>query len=119
MTYKGVYRDGIVIIQGEVDLQNGATVDVNLRSTARPQTRRKPPSPRADAKKLTSAQIAALFRSSAWDLMRRTKMTKKQRIAAVLDARGTWKGRPDWKGKSSARVAAELRTRASRRGRND
>jgi len=29
MTYRGVYRDGIVVLQGDVDLRNGEPVDVN------------------------------------------------------------------------------------------
>ncbi len=118
MTYKGIYRDGIVTLLGDVDLRNGATVDVNLRGKGKPQARRKSSGARPKAKKLTSAQIAAKSRPSAWDRMLQTKMTKKQRIAAVLAARGTWKDRADWKGKSTLQIAAELRTRASRRGRH-
>ncbi len=118
MTYKGIYRDGIVTLLGDVDLRNGATVDVNLRGKAKPQPRRKSSAARPKSKKLTSARITAKSRSSAWNRMLQTKMTKKQRIAAVLAARGTWKERADWKGKSTLQVAAELRARASRRGRN-
>ena len=116
MTYKGVYRDGIVIIQGDVDFRNGAVVDVNLRG--RRKSAKKKSSGKAEANQMTPAQIAGLFKDNAWDSIRRTKMTKKQRMATLLAARGTWKDRPEWNGKSSAQVAAELRTKASRRGRD-
>ena len=118
MIYKGVYRDGIVIIQGEVDLRNGAVVDVNLRGGRGGRGSRSRGSGKAESKELTAAQIASLFKHNAWDLMRRAKVTKKQRMASLLAARGNWKDRPEWKGKSSAQVAAELRKQASRRGRD-
>lgn len=46
------------------------------------------------------------------------KMTKKERMAAIMAAAGMWKDRPEWKGKSSAEIATELRKRAAGRGRN-
>ena len=118
MTYRGIYRDGFVIIQGNVDLQNGDSVDVNLRGAAKAPSRSKPRTTPADTKAFKRGQIAEMSRSNAWDLMRRTRMTKAHRIAAVLDSRATWKDRPDWKGKSTAEIASELRIRASRRGRD-
>jgi hypothetical protein len=99
MTYKGIYRDGMVTLLGEVHLRNGDAVDVNLRGKS--GSRRKASASRARTKKRA-----------------RTRMTKAERLAAVLAARGTWKGRPEWRGKSSAEVSTELRRRASRRGRN-
>ena len=118
MSYRGIYRDGIVIIQGDVDLRNGALVNVNLRNGHRPEKARGriAAAGKSKSKELTSRQVAALFKQNAWDKLR--PMTKKQRMSALLAAQGTWKDRPEWKNKSSGQVAAELRTRASRRGRD-
>ncbi|MEK6703975.1 MAG: hypothetical protein AABZ53_17085 [Planctomycetota bacterium] len=116
MTYKGVYRDGIVTLQGDVDLRNGAAVDVNLRSVPK-KSRRKTLSAKASAKRKATSNVAALFRANGWELLPQSKMTKEQRIAAALAVQGTWSDRPDWKGKSTVQIAKELRERASRRGR--
>ncbi len=113
MTYKGVYRDGIVIIQGDVGLRNGSIVDVNLRA----QT--KQPARTSGARKpKASRDIDSLFKQNSWDQLHRNKMNKKERMAILLASRGVWKDRPEWKGKSSAEISTELRIQASRRGRN-
>ena len=118
MVYKGIYRDGIVTLLGDVDLRNGATVDVNLRGVSKRGARAIPRSPRAKANARTKTRDGPRSRSSAWDGKLKQKMTKKQRIAAILAARGTWKDRPDWKGKSTVEIATLLRQRASRRVRS-
>jgi hypothetical protein len=114
MTYKGVYRDGIVILQGDTNIQNGALVDVNLRGAKRTAKS----SARSKTIEHSTLILAATSTHNAWNSLLRTKLTKAQRMAALLAARGSWKDRPDFKGKSSAQAAAELRTKASRRGRN-
>lgn len=118
MTSRGVYRDGIVTLRGDVDLRNGATVDVNLRSLPK-KSRRKALSAKASVKEKAASNVAALFRANGWGLLPRRKMTKEQRIAAALAVQGTWSDRADWKGKSTVQIAKELRERAprTRRGR--
>ncbi|CAG1010952.1 hypothetical protein PHYC_03965 [Phycisphaerales bacterium] len=81
MTYRGVYRDGIVILQGDVDLRNGDTVEVNS-ARARKPARRAPTKTRKTArvserlpafgiwkdrwpKSMSSAQIARELREQA------------------------------------------------------
>ena len=46
------------------------------------------------------------------------RMSKAERTAAIMAACGDWKDRPEWKGKSSAQIALELRKQAASRGRN-
>jgi hypothetical protein len=95
MTYKGVYRDGIVILHGDVDLQNGAPVEVN-------------PAPRRSSR--TAKTTAPKRRSGA------TKKSSKK-SDHPLPGFGSWKHRSDIT--DSARFARELRGRVSRRGPRD
>ena len=94
MTYRGIYRDGIVTFRGEVDLRNGVSVDVNVAQrekgnagrTTRPQTK-----PR-----------------------KRAKSGKSSSPNDTLTGFGIWKDR--WpKSMSSAEVARKLRDQVSRR----
>jgi len=113
--YQGIYRDGIVRLDGDVDLRNGSRVEVNVVRKARKSPAAKPAA-RARASKAKSKRPL-----SGWDRAVATanKMTNRERNASIMAFCGVWKDRPDWKGKSSARIAAELRKRASSRGRHD
>jgi hypothetical protein len=91
MTYRGVYRDGVVIIQGDVSLRDGAQVEITETRTARtPSTTKKPREKKVTAK-------------------RRTTTRKRDPLDGLI---GFWKDRPDWKGRSSIAIAAELRDKA-------
>lgn len=109
MTYRGVYRDGFVRLQGDVHLPNGSYVEVNPALEQRAWK-----APGGFRRSRSSRNRGA----TDWELATRKKLTRPQRVAAALAACGTWKDRPEWKGKSSARIAAMLRGRAARRGRN-
>jgi hypothetical protein len=94
MTYRGVYRDGIVVLQGDVDLRNGAPVDVKPVPSGRASAR-----PRAASRRSPSAKAGS----------RNTKVAQHR-----LPGFGMWKDR--WpKSMSSADIARELRERVSRR----
>lgn len=94
MTYRGVYRDGIVVLHGDVDLENGARVDVNpIRGGGRKQAAR-------------SARAAKPAK--------RTRSKGRGATSAALPGFGMWKDR--WpRSMSSADIARELRQRVSRR----
>jgi outer membrane protein assembly factor BamB len=97
MSYRGVYRDGIVVLEGEVDLRNGTTVEVNPARGKGKGRRKVSSTPRRDRK---AAQVHPF-------------------IALA----GLWKDRPEWRGRSSVEIVRELRrrspsTRARRRGRH-
>ncbi len=92
MTYRGVYRDGVIVLSGDVDLQNGDTVDVNRNSAAGVTPKRKPVS--ADKKRARAGSSK-----------------KKQSEHPFLALAGMWKDRKDWRGKSSVKVVAEIRDR--------
>jgi hypothetical protein len=87
MTYRGVYQDGVVILEGDVPLRNGDRVSVNP-SKAKTRSRQKP--------KLRSGRSGA-------------KPSKK--VHPFIALAGIWKDRPDWKGKSTLEVVADLRKR--------
>jgi predicted DNA-binding antitoxin AbrB/MazE fold protein len=42
MTFRGVYKDGVVIVSGDVDIPNGSEVDVHLRRVKMSRSRIKP-----------------------------------------------------------------------------
>ncbi|CAG0997522.1 hypothetical protein PHYC_02659 [Phycisphaerales bacterium] len=98
MSFKGTYRDGIVYLTGngsEVARRDGERVEVTPlrrpRKSAGPARAR----PASKTKK---------------------RLTKAQRLAAFDAAFGIWKDRPDWKGKTTLEIVAELRKKAM--GRN-
>lgn len=94
MTYKGVYRDGVVFLSGDVDLRNGEAVEVNS----------------AKAKKPAKARGAAATSPKSRTTAKRPKATDR------LPAFGIWKDR--WPASmSSAQIARELREQVSRRAR--
>lgn len=109
MTYRGVYRGGVVRLEGEVDLPEGSVVEVSRAGrTSRKRT--------ASEQRRANAEGKAA--AAYWKRLTSKRMTKAQRLAAFEAAFGAWKDRPEWEGLSSAQIAAELRKRAARRGRN-
>lgn len=93
MTYRGVYRDGIVVMQGEVGLRNGAAVEVT---------------PARDGRVRKGAAKTARRSGS--------KPKKSAGSAKPLPAFGIWKDR--WPNSmSSAEVACRMREQVSRRTR--
>lgn len=122
MMYRGVYRDGYVELEGAVDLRNGAEVEVNALRAAEPRSangsakKRKPTQPRVSSKSSVPVKKAAHAERATFS-WRPKKMTKAERLAALQEVIGAWKDPPEWVGRSSAEIAAELRVRASTRGR--
>lgn len=97
MTYKGVYRDGIVVLQGDVDLQNGAHVEVN---PTRDERRGRGERGLGEARRARAGKVA--------------KAAKRSKSLGKLPGFGMWKDR--WpKSMSSADIARELREGVSRR----
>jgi hypothetical protein len=90
MTYRGVYRDGLVILEGDVNLRNGDHVDVNLRGSSGSAR-----AGRAKSRKQVSKARVGKGRA--------------QPVHPLIALAGIWKDRPEWKGKSSVEVVAELR----------
>jgi hypothetical protein len=88
MIYTGVYRDGIVLLDGDVDLRNGARVEVL-------------PTRRIGATKAKKRAAKGTRAKSSAD--------------PLLKFFGMSKDRADWKGRSSAEIARELRRRVSTR----
>ncbi len=88
MTYTGVYRDGIVLLDGDVDLRNGSRVEVlpARRSGVTKTKKRRAKEPGAKA---SSDPLLKFF--------------------------GMSKDRADWKGRSSSEIARKLRRRTSSR----
>jgi hypothetical protein len=103
MIYRGVYRDGVVTLQGDVDLPDGSVVEVLPKARATPAkkavSRRKP-------EKASKSQKAP------------KRLSKADRVAAALAVMGDWKDRADFKGRSTLDIAQELRRKARRAGRN-
>jgi hypothetical protein len=94
MIYKGVYRDGIVVLHGEVDLQNGTPVNVN---------------PAASRKSSKASRTRAESRAPA-------KTKKNRKNASPLPGFGMWKDR--WPASmSSEEIARQFRRDVSRRTR--
>lgn len=93
MTYRGVYRDGIVILDTQVDLRNGEPVEVSPASH-RPKKQ---------------ARGAVARSKPSKDSTRRAKSAP-----ATLPGFGMWKDR--WpKSMTSAEVSRRLRAEVSRR----
>lgn len=98
MTYRGVYRDGIVILQGDVDLRNGDSVEVNATPARKPKAEKK------------SASGTNLRRGKV-----RSSSPKRTTAKHPLPGFGAWKGRTDIG--DTAEFARALRKRTSTRGR--
>ncbi len=88
------------------DNSGGATA---RKAGARAKRASKPTKKRSTKQTLDAKIVAGLLAQSG-------KMTKAERLAAAAAVRGDWKDRPEWKGMSSVRIAAELRRRAFGRG---
>ncbi len=107
MTFRAVVRDGMIAINTHGQLPDGTEVEVL------PVNR---PAPRRKGKK-KAAKAASRTRGSS----SRGRAGKSAKASAdPLDSLiGIWKDRPDWKGKSTLEIAAELREKAlgrTRRG---
>lgn len=96
MTYRGIYREGIVILEGEVDLRDGATVDVHL-------------SPIRKSSKRKAAEKGGLRRS-----VKRPVPAKRASAKHPLPGFGAWKGRDDIG--DTAKFVRDLRKRVGARG---
>ena len=107
MTYRGIYRDGVVVLQGDVALQDGEAVEVN---TAKPN--RQPPAT-PNKKKLRSE--APQRRAGG----KTAKKTRTRKSIQDLAAFGIWKDRAEWKGLSTLEIMAQLRTHSLGRGNTD
>ena len=92
MTFRGTVIKGVVVPDAGSELPEGARVSVNpLRSSSRPK------------------RIAATSRGN-----KKSKTRAKARKAPLTALAGIWKDRPDWKGKSSIQIVAELRRNTGR-----
>jgi hypothetical protein len=98
MTFRGIYRDGIVVL-GDIGLADGTPVDVNpsqplkRRTASSAPTRKKSRAPRKG-----KAQKA-----------RSTRKAPSDQPLIDSPAIGMWEKRRDWKGKSTLDIASELR----------
>jgi hypothetical protein len=93
MTFRGVFRNGVIVPQEGMSLPNGTVVDIRAGKQGR---RQKP------ATKATS-------RSEA---LKQKRSRKTREDEPVLEGFGMWKNRADWRGKSTLEVARELRRKA-------
>jgi hypothetical protein len=94
MTYRGVYRDGVVYPDGDVDLRNGEYVEISRAPSAK--------------------KLPKKSRSTSERPVKTKKMSKRARVAKPpLPGFGAWKHRDDIV--DSAEFARELRRRVSSR----
>jgi hypothetical protein len=86
MTFRGVYRDGVVILDDHEGLRNGAVVKVTRSTRGRKATgKAKTTTPKRGAKKAKDPLLALA---------------------------GIWKNRAEWKGKTTLQIVQELRRKA-------
>lgn len=111
MVYRGVYRDGVVIVPGGLDLPEGAEVEV-LPAARGGNSRR--PAAKPKGKKPAAAKKTLAKKSKV--AKRPKRMSKAERLAALEAARGMWKNRPDFRGRSTEEIAHEWRLKFSRTG---
>ena len=97
MTYRGVYRDGIVILQGDIELRNGASVEVNETPAKRP----------------TAKSSSVSKKRSVSKKATRAKSPTRNPAKHPLPGFGAWKDRADIT--DSAAFARDLRRKVSRR----
>lgn len=95
MEFRGTFRDGVVIPDRTDELRNGDVVRFV-----------------PEKKKVIKPSATASTRAKR---VREGKAAAKRRLDAFMSAFGCMKDRPDWKGRSSADIASELRKRASSR----
>ncbi|HYE62659.1 MAG TPA: antitoxin AF2212-like protein [Phycisphaerales bacterium] len=106
MTFRGTYRNGVIIPEEGATLQEGDTVEIQVRSR-RATTPKKARSGLGGPRKCRTSKAAKKLNASK-------RMTGKQRLELFLQSFGMWKDKPEWKGRSSADIAREIRSRASR-----
>lgn len=99
MTYRGVYRDGVIVPESSLSLPDGAHVDFDyVRSRAK----------QSDSK----AKVTRVMSSPAQGSKKPRRATAKDRVGAFMQGFGIMRREPTWKGKSSAAIARTLRKRA-------
>lgn len=101
MTYRGIVQNGIVIIENPDGLRDGTVVDVQPAGRRAKKSRDLQPRPAASAPN-RSAKKAKALKSRA----------RRASGDPLFEAFGLWKNRPEWKGKSTIEIAAELRRKA-------
>ena len=89
MTFRGIVKNGVVVVEDATGLREGDVVEVARVRRVKPA--------RARSKPGTAPKERA------------------GRVADPLPGFGMWKDRPEWKGMTGAEVAAELRRGAFRR----
>lgn len=82
MTYRGIYRDGVIVPGGSLDLPEGARVDFNI---VRPRS------------SVNGKRAARGTRKR-----RPARMSAAQRVEAFMQGFGILRDAPEFKGKSSA-----------------
>lgn len=102
MTYRGVYRDGIVVLRGAVDLRNGQPVDVKSTGSSSVKSNAS-----AKAKSAVGGARGAKGRAKS------RKPAKPKSAKHPLPGFGAWKHRTDIV--DSAEFARWLRRRTSTR----
>ncbi len=94
MTYRGIYRDGVVVLQGDVEIPNGSVVEVNAKRTP-----------------------AAKTKSAVARRARIAKQKPGSKLKPPLPGFGAWKHRTDIG--NTADFARALRKRVSKRKARD
>lgn len=92
MTYRGIVRNGRILVDID-DLPDGTSVEITPI--------KRPSSKKSKKKKATSRRRKPLSGSA--------RRKKKDPFESIF---GIWKDRPDWKGKSSLEILAELRAKS-------
>ena len=92
MTYRGVFRGGVIVVLGKTDMQNGDAVVVSRYQRG---------SKRRVASKKTSKKKAAKTHSV-------DAKSKKRHPFMALG--GIWKDREDWRGLTSLEVLERIRS---------
>ena len=87
MTFRTVVQDGLIVVNTHGALPDGTAVDVVPARRARPR--------KGESRKPSAG----------------SKSPKKKRLRDLAFF-GMWKDRPEWKGKSTLEIAAELREKA-------
>lgn len=96
MTFRAVVQDGLIVINTHGAIPDGTTVRV-VRAGA----------PRKVAKTASRATKGPRAKEAGKPVRRVA-----QKPHPLLALAGIWKDRPDWRGKSSTEVVAELRRRS-------
>jgi hypothetical protein len=95
MTYRGVYRDGVIVPGDALDLPEGSRFTFSIHGKAdgpAPKTKKKV---RTKSRKKTPSQ-----------------MTPEERVALFMKGFGISRDVPEWQGRSTQDIARELRTKA-------